>query len=130
LIGLVVAALCMGSWSASASAAPGGDRARVTHASGQFMKAVFRGDRSRALRFGTAKAYRAARADHHRGDAFKQRRCVRPTYRHWADWWPRAAWMCPLWVDYAGVDYYGGIGLFMKKRHGRWVVREWFRIAG
>jgi hypothetical protein len=38
--------------------------------------------------------------------------------------------MCPVWIDYSGVDYWGAIGLFMKQRQGRWVVREYFRIAG
>lgn len=105
-------------------------RARVTRASREFMEAVYRGQRARALRFGTAKAFRAARADHRRGDRLTRKRCLRSSSRRWQDWWPRAAWMCPVVIDYAGVDYAGAIGLFMKKREGRWIVREYFRTAG
>lgn len=102
----------------------------MTHASGEFMHAVYRGKRARALRFGTPSAYRAARTDYDRGDRLHDRRCIRQSDKKWQDWWPRAAWMCPVFINYAGVDYWGAIGLFMKKRQGRWVVREYFRIAG
>jgi hypothetical protein len=105
-------------------------RARVAHASREFMEAVYQGRRDRALKFGTAKAYRAARADHQPGDRLSRERCLRSSSPQWQDWWPQAAWMCPVTIDYAGVDYPGAIGLFMKERQGRWVVREYFRIAG